>query len=66
MQLCDTHSRTNYFRAAAENFVLTTNVDHQFQLAGFDKKEFFTHRVIMDYGNAASHVTKRPMIMKKQ
>ena len=37
-----------------------------FQLAGFDKKEFFTHRAIMDYGNAASHVTKRPMIMKKQ
>lgn len=41
MQLCDTHSRTNYFRAAAENFVLTTNVDHQFQLAGFDKKRIF-------------------------
>ena len=43
-------------------FVLTTNVDHCFQKAGFDKKRLFTHRAITVCSSAASRVTGRPMI----
>ena len=34
---------TNLLKSVADKdyFVLTTNVDHQFQLAGFDKKRLF-------------------------
>ena len=46
-------------------FVLTTNVDHQFQLAGFDKRGCFIRKVTMACGSAASHVVKRHMITKK-
>lgn len=45
-------------------FVITTNVDHCFQKAGFDKNVCFTHRAIMDYGNAVCRATARPMIMR--
>lgn len=45
-------------------FVLTTNVDHQFQLAGFDKSVCFTPRAITDYGNALSRATIKPMITR--
>ena len=33
-------------------FVLTTNVDHQFQKAGFDKHRLFYTRAITDFFNA--------------
>lgn len=39
-------------------FVITTNVDHQFQLAGFDKKDCSICKVIMDFGNAVGHAIK--------
>ena len=46
-------------------FVLTTNVDHQFQLAGFDKSDCFTHRVTMVCGSVPEPVTIKPTITKK-
>lgn len=46
-------------------FVLTTNADHQFQLAGFDKSGCFTPKEIMDFGSVRSPAIKAPMIMKK-
>ncbi len=39
--------------------MLTTNVDHQFQLAGFDKKGCLYAKVTMACGSAASHVVKK-------
>ncbi len=47
-------------------FVLTTNVDHQFQLAGFDKERLFYTRAIMACGNAQRLATPTPVIMKKR
>ncbi len=48
-------------------FVLTTNVDHCFQKAGFDKKtESFIHREIMVCFNVVSLVIRKLMTMKKQ
>ncbi len=47
-------------------FVLTTNVDHCFQKAGFDKEGFFIPRAIMDCGNAQRPVTIKPMTTKLQ
>lgn len=38
-------------------FVLTTNVDHQFQMAVFDKSGCFIRRAIMVYGNAGKPAT---------
>lgn len=32
-----------------EYFVITINVDHQFQVAGFDKNDYFILKGIMDY-----------------
>lgn len=46
-------------------FVLTTNVDHCFQKAGFDKHRLFYTQEIMDCSSAAGHAMRRPMIMKK-
>ena len=48
-----------------EYFVLTTNVDHQFQKAGFDRRRLFYTQG--DYGLwqcSRGPVTKRPMTMK--
>lgn len=42
-------------------FVLTTNVDHQFQQAGFDKNVYSTRRAIMDCFNAVYRVIRKPM-----
>lgn len=46
-------------------FVLTTNVDHQFQLAGFDKKRLFYTQG--DYGlwQCSKPCHQRPMTMRK-
>ena len=44
-------------------FVLATNVDHLFQINHFDKRDYFTHRVIMAYGSVQKRVIKRRMIM---
>lgn len=46
-------------------FVLTTNVDHQFQLAGFDKKRLFYTQGTMACGNAPSPAIRKPTIMRK-
>ena len=46
-------------------FVITTNVDHMFQINGFDKKRLFYTQGIMDFGNVPRPVIKRPTIMKK-
>lgn len=44
-------------------FVLTTNVDHCFQKAGFDKQRLFYMQGITGYSNAVHHAAK-PLIMK--
>ena len=46
-------------------FVLTTNVDHQFQMAGFDKKRLFCTQG--DYGlwQCSRPCHRKPMTMKK-
>lgn len=46
-------------------FVITTNVDHQFQLAGFYKKDYFICKVITDYSNVHKVVITKLMIIKK-
>lgn len=57
---------TNLLKSVADKdyFVLTTNVDHQFQLAGFDKSGCSTRREIMAYGNAANRVATKPLTTK--
>ena len=45
-------------------FVLTTNVDHCFQKAGFDKG-CFIHRGIMACGSAVCRATRKHMIIRK-
>lgn len=47
-------------------FVITTNVDHQFQLAASIKNGCSIRRGTMDYGNAPSPAVKGPMTMKRQ
>lgn len=44
-------------------FVITTNVDHCFQKAVFDKKDYFTHRVITDFFNVPCLATKKHSII---
>ena len=44
-------------------FVITTNVDHQFQMAGFDKARLFYTQEIMDFGNAQCLATRKPTTM---
>lgn len=46
-------------------FILTTNVDHQFQRAGFDKKGSSIPKVITACGNARSHAARRPGTTRK-
>lgn len=46
-------------------FVLTTNVDHQFQLAGFDKARLFYMQGIMVSGNAQSPAIPKPTTMSR-
>lgn len=46
-------------------FVLTTNVDHQFQKQDLINTDYFTRRAIMDYFNAADLATMPHMIMKR-
>lgn len=46
-------------------FVLTTNVDHCFQKAGFDKKKLFYTQEIMGCGNAPIHAMKKHTTIKK-
>lgn len=46
-------------------FVLTTNVDHCFQRAGFDKNGCFTPRGILDCGSVPCRVMRKHMTMKK-
>ena len=48
-----------------EYFVLTTNVDHCFQKAGFDKNRLFYTQGTMACGSVPGLVTKRPMPMKR-
>ena len=48
-------------------FIITTNVDHQFQLAqDLTKKGFSIHKGTTDYGSAQSHATRKHMTMKRQ
>ena len=44
-------------------FVLTTNVDHCFQKAGFDKRRLFIHRAITASFSAAGRATRKLMRM---
>lgn len=46
-------------------FVLTTNVDHCFQKAGFDKKNCFILREIMGCGNVPIHAMKKHTTTKR-
>ena len=46
-------------------FVLTTNVDHCFQKAGFDKHRLFYTQGDMDCSSAVSPAVRKPGIMKK-
>lgn len=50
--------------ADKDYFVITTNVDHCFQKAGFDKKRLFTRRAIMAYFSAVSRAVRKPLITK--
>lgn len=45
-------------------FVLTTNVDHQFQRSGFDKSGYSTHKEITACGNVPKPAIARPMTTK--
>lgn len=45
-------------------FVITTNVDHCFQRAGFDKQRLFYTRGTTAYGSAPNPAIRRPMTMK--
>jgi len=45
-------------------FVLTTNVDHCFQKAGFDKQRLFYTQGDYGLGSAAYHAITKPMIMR--
>ena len=45
-------------------FVITTNVDHQFQKMALIRQDYFIHKEIMVYGNVLSLVISRLMIMK--
>ena len=47
-------------------FVITTNVDHQFQLAGFDKKRLFYTQGATACGSAPNPATKKPTTMKRR
>ena len=49
----DTYQKLFDIIRAKDYFVITTNVDHCFQKAGFEKKGYFTHREIMDYSRAS-------------
>ena len=46
-------------------FVITTNVDHCFQKAGFDKNRLFTRREITACFSALSRAARKSMTMKK-
>ena len=58
------YSKLYQFLKQKDYFVITTNVDHQFQLAGFNKDRLYYMQG--DYGiyNVACLVTTKPMIMK--
>ncbi len=45
-------------------FVITTNVDHCFQEAGFDKSVCSTRRVTTACSSAASPAVRRPLITR--
>ena len=45
-------------------FVITTNVDHCFQKAGFDKKRLSTRRVTTAFSSAADRAVRRPLTMR--
>ena len=64
---CDNGTYQKLFELIKDKdyFVLTTNVDHQFQKAGFDKQGYFIHREITDCSSAANLVTVPLMIMKR-
>ena len=61
----DTYQKLLELVKDKDYFVLTTNVDHQFQRAGLIQKDFFIHKEIMVYGNVVYLVIKKLMIMKK-
>lgn len=46
-------------------FVLTTNVDHCFQKAGFEKERLFIPRETTDCSSAQSPAARRPGIMRR-
>ena len=46
-------------------FVITTNVDHCVQKAGFDKSACSTRRAIMVCSSAVSRAVRRPLIMRR-
>ena len=46
-------------------FVITTNVDHCFQKAGFDKKRLFYTRETMGFSSAANPAARRPLKMRR-
>ena len=50
--------------ANKDYFVITTNVDHCFQKAGFDKKRLFYTQGTMVSSNAASRAARRPLITR--
>ena len=64
---CDNGTYQKLFELVKDKdyFVLTTNVDHQFQKAGFDKQRLFYTQEITDCSSAANLVTVPLMIMKR-
>lgn len=55
----------SYILTGKDYFVLTTNVDHQFQLAGFDKSGCFALREITAFSSVRGPITSAPMTTKK-
>lgn len=59
----DTHKKLLKLLEGKDYFVLTTNIDHTFQRAGFSKNICAIHRGILVCSNAQNHVIQISMII---
>ena len=62
----DTYKKLLNLLINKDYFVITTNVDHQFQIAGFIKENYFILKEITDFGNVQNHAIKKLMIITRQ
>ena len=59
----DTYKKLLNLLINKDYFVITTNVDHQFQIL---KKNYFILKEITDFGNVQNHAIKKLMIITRQ